>query len=235
MTGFTLCRRRPRVARRAHRATREAGQRRGTGRPRASSPRRPEPAGHRPRLHGDETLVTQELNPRVVLGVTPRRALERLHGGDLDRCGAQGVDEGLELAPGPVRCRGGAVSLQLVGRHVVRARAGHEAVRRQLDVAVADPGRDRRLVGRLVGAEARVAVGAEEAGLAEVACQLSEQRLHRSLHVPFVYVLVIVPVGPRVVRLEAFVEIQRALGPALEPRHRPIMLKLLSRPGGPPT
>ena len=122
----------------------------------------------------------------------------------------------LQPAPRAVRRNGGAETSQLVGRHVVRADTGEEPVPGQLHVAVPDHGRDSRLVGRLVPAEAGIAIGTEQTRRTKVVTELGEQRLHRRPDVVLVDFLVVQPVGLGIVGLETLEEVQGALGPPLE-------------------
>ena len=67
-------------------------------------------------------------------------------------------------------------TLQLIGRRHVQALTGAQALGRQADVAAAgERRRDRRLVRRLVLAEAHVAVGTEDPAFAVVGGELGEQ------------------------------------------------------------
>ena len=152
----------------------------------------------------------------MVLGEAPRCGLERLHGVDVEARGAQLVDRRRQPAARAIRHDGRPVARQLVGLHVVRAHAGQQAVGRERHVTLADPGGDGRLVGRLVLAEARVAKGPEESRLAELVPELGQEGLHGRPDVALVDLLVVEPVGLGVVGLEALVEGERTVRPALE-------------------
>src|SRR5215472_13306661 len=112
--------------------------------------RRAEPGLERPLLPGHHALVPQEPDPGVVGRITPGRALQHVlpvHG---DLLPLDGRDDPLEFLAEHDACHGLTVTVKLVGGHAVHPAAGGEAIRRQLDVAVADERPDVRLVERLV-------------------------------------------------------------------------------------
>ena len=113
---------------------------------------------------GDQTLVAQQLDTRVVLRIPRGAVLSVSIACDLEPRRRQPVDDVFELATRPVGRDRIAVAPELVRRHVVRARARRTRPSAEsCTYPSADPGRDRRLVGRLVPAESRVAVGTEQA------------------------------------------------------------------------
>src|SRR5215472_15502789 len=153
--------------------------------PAAERPGGPQEAGHpvtggrglqpgldRPLLPGDDPLVAEQADPRVVGGIAARRALQDVTPGDADSLVPGGGDGILELAAGPVAGPPPPVPVELVGRHAVHAVAGRQALEGELDVPAADQRADVRLVGRLVFAEPDVAVWPEDLRLAELRCQL---------------------------------------------------------------
>src|SRR5690606_40270664 len=79
-----------------------------------------------------------------------------------------------------------------------------------------------RLVGRLVLAEAEVAVGAEELDRAELVLQFGAQLFHRFAHMALVRLPVGGPVGLAVVGLQALVELERLTGEAAERHGSPL-------------
>src|SRR5665647_91862 len=81
---------------------------------------------------------------------------------------------------------------------------------------VGQRGPDMGLVRGLVGAEPDVTVGPEHLRVTELVAELGQQGLHRPAHLFVVDLLVQLPVGPGVVHLQAFVEVKRRIGPAVE-------------------
>ena len=101
------------------------------------------------------------------------------------------------------------------GARRTEAATGPQAVRTHLDVVAEDrAGPDERtlvrLVGRLVGAEAHVAVRPEQLGLTELLLEAVEEGEHRLTDVALVDVLVGEPPVPGVAVLELGVEGQGA-------------------------
>src|SRR4051794_4755908 len=165
---------------------------------------------------GDERLGAQQRDAGVVARIAARRRLERL-AERLDADGARRVERPLERRAARVIGDGVAESRELVRVHHVKARAGEQSGRGDLRVehrlvvrAVEDQPVRARLVRRLVGREAHVAVLAEHLDLAaELARELVEHGLKRAPHVALVRVAMGLEPRPRVVGLEA-----------LEPRER---------------
>src|SRR5262249_35687015 len=80
-------------------------------------------------------------------------------------------------------------------------------------------------VRRLVRGEPDVPVRPEHLAGAELRLQRGQQGQHRAAHRRLVTGLVLLPVGPRVVRLEPFVEVERLF------RKAPASAGLLAHPG----
>src|SRR5437868_13401959 len=85
-----------------------------------------------------------------------------------------------------------------------------------MHVPGADRRRDERLVGGLVGTEADIPVGPHDTGLAPLRPELVKEGLHRSEDRVLIRGLVALPVGLRVVGLEALEKIEGLLRPSLE-------------------
>src|SRR5215472_16696258 len=142
--------------------------------PAAERPGGPQEAGHpvtsgrglqpgldRPLLPGDDPLVAEQPDPRMVGGIAARRGLQHVPPGDTDLVLFDGGDGVLKLTAGAVAGHRLAVTVELVGGHAVHAVAGRQALRGELDVPAADQRADVRLVGCLVLAEPDVAVRPE--------------------------------------------------------------------------
>src|SRR5215510_5784958 len=175
-----------------------------------------QPALHRPFLPGDDGLVAEQADPRVVRGVAARRGLQHVTAGDADLMGLDRGDCVLELAASPVAGHRPAVPVKLVGSHAVHAVTGRQALGGELDVPTADRRADVRLVGGLVLAEPDVAVRPEDLRLAELGRQLLQQFGHRLQDLRVIGLLVLGPVGLRIVGRQPFVELQGFVWPPAE-------------------
>jgi hypothetical protein len=131
------------------------------------------------REHDDEPLSLQELGARVV-GLEPtRHLLERLHRVEREALLHEAEDDLLDLFSALVVGHGRAVPSERLGAHAVHARRrerlfpdlhveGGAHVERDLRVTERDEPSRVRLVGRLVGREAHVAVDAEDLRVTEL-------------------------------------------------------------------
>src|SRR6266542_2725843 len=177
-----------------------------------------EPRPGRPLAPRDEPLAPEQVEARVVLRIPSRRRLQRLVRRHVDAGLPDIRDDALELASRPVVGHRLAEPLQLVRREVPHPGPSRERVGVQLEVALAQSGRDVRLVRRLIRAEPDVAVGPEDPPLAPFGFELGQQLLHRAEHLGLVGELMTLPVRLRVVGPQPLEELQRLRPPTAE-RH----------------
>jgi hypothetical protein len=124
--------------------------------------RRGEPCTHRPLLPGGEALVSEELDSRVVTGVTPWRRLEGLPGGHLNACSPEVFHQSDELPTPSIIGNRSPKARELTRRWHVQARTDSECIGGKGDVARVVVGSDIDLVRRLVRTESSVTIRAKD-------------------------------------------------------------------------
>src|SRR5258706_258877 len=152
--------------------------------------RRRQPGGGSEPPPREDVLHLQQVDPRVIGGIAPRRGRQRLVRTDFVAAAPQGRDDRLDPPSGRVLVDGRAETLEGAGVGSIESPADEEALRREGDVIPSHSGGDVGLVGRLVAGEADVAVDARDLGLAQPWFELRRQRLHRRAAGPLVDVLV---------------------------------------------
>jgi hypothetical protein len=168
----------------------------------------------------------------MVFGVALWGRLQPVLGGDLATGLAEDGHDALQLRTSLVIVDRVTVLDELVRHHHVIARANGQSVGGELHVATPFQGRaDGGLVGRSVTRKSNITEGSKDLAFAELRRQFGQQLRHRSPDQLLVFLLVVLPVGPGVVGLQAFIEID-GLGRPTAKRHAPYATGWPGRPRG---